>query len=148
MLLLFITQSCPTLCNPMNKQPVRLPCPSLSPEVCSNLCPLRGLCLTHSIYVSCFLCLVLFIQISSNVTTSVFDQISAFEEEMRLRGFRFFHYLSHPYSDPQSCISLSHTHTHILPTTQAHNMTLYPHKTTHNLDATSPSPHAVSLSFN
>ena len=102
---------------------------------------------------SCFLCLVLFIQISSNVTTSVFDQISPFEEEMRLRGFKFFHYLSHPYSDPQSCdLSLSHTHTHththLLPTTQAHNMTLYPHKTTHNLDATSPSPHAVSLSFN
>ena len=42
----------------------------------------------------------------------------------------------------------THTHTHTLPTTQAHNMTLYPHKTTHNLDPTSSSPHAVSLSFN
>ena len=36
-----VTQSCPTLCDPMvTKQHTRLPCPSLSPWVCSNSCPL------------------------------------------------------------------------------------------------------------
>ena len=34
------TQSCLTLCNPMGWQHTRLPCPSPSPGVCSNLCPL------------------------------------------------------------------------------------------------------------
>ena len=37
-----VTQSCLTLCNPM--QQVRLPCPSPSPRVCSNSCPLSRWC--------------------------------------------------------------------------------------------------------
>ena len=32
-----VTQSYPTLCNPMDARP---PCPSPTPGVCSNLCPL------------------------------------------------------------------------------------------------------------
>ena len=36
-----VTQSCPTLCNPMD---TRLPCPSQSPGACSNSCPLSQWC--------------------------------------------------------------------------------------------------------
>ena len=38
-----VTQSCPTLCNPTG-QHARLPCPSPSPRVCSNACPLSQWC--------------------------------------------------------------------------------------------------------
>ena len=37
-------QSCATLCNPHELQQARLPCPSLSPRVCSNSCPLSQQC--------------------------------------------------------------------------------------------------------
>ena len=43
MLLLFIAKSCPTL-PPHGLQRARLPCPSLSPWVCSNSCPLSQWC--------------------------------------------------------------------------------------------------------
>ena len=36
-----VTKSCPALCNPMD---TRLPCLSMSPEVCSNSCPLSQRC--------------------------------------------------------------------------------------------------------
>ena len=39
-----LTQSCLTLCNPVELQHARLPCPSLSPWVCSNSCPLGWWC--------------------------------------------------------------------------------------------------------
>ena len=39
-----VAKSCPTLCEPMNCSNSRLPCPSLSPEVCSNSCPLSWWC--------------------------------------------------------------------------------------------------------
>ena len=35
-----VTKSCPVLWRPHGLQHARLPCPSLSPRVCSNLCPL------------------------------------------------------------------------------------------------------------
>ena len=35
-----VTKSCQTLCSPMLFSPPRLPCPSLSPWVCSDSCPL------------------------------------------------------------------------------------------------------------
>ena len=36
-----VSQSCPTLCDPMEcSKHARLPCPSLSPGVCSDSCPL------------------------------------------------------------------------------------------------------------
>ena len=38
-----VTHSCPTLFNPI-KQHIRLPCPSLSPKVCSNPRPLTQWC--------------------------------------------------------------------------------------------------------
>ena len=38
-----VTQSCPSLCNPTG-QHARLPCPSSSPRVCSNACPLSRWC--------------------------------------------------------------------------------------------------------
>ena len=38
-----VTQSCPSLCNPTG-QHARLPCPSPSPRVCSNACPLSRWC--------------------------------------------------------------------------------------------------------
>ena len=36
-----VAQSCPTLCDPMD---YKLPCPSLSPGVCSDSCPLSRWC--------------------------------------------------------------------------------------------------------
>ena len=36
-----VAQSCPTLCNPMDTRP---PCPSPTPGVCSNSCPLSQWC--------------------------------------------------------------------------------------------------------
>ena len=39
-----VTQSCPTLCDPHGLQHARLPCPSLTPRVYSNSCPLSRWC--------------------------------------------------------------------------------------------------------
>ena len=39
-----VTKSRPTLCNPMKLQHTRLPCPLLSPGVCSDSCPLSQWC--------------------------------------------------------------------------------------------------------
>ena len=39
-----VAKSCPTLCDPMNCSTPRLPCPSLSPGVCSNTFPLSWWC--------------------------------------------------------------------------------------------------------
>ena len=39
-----VTQSCPTLCWPHWLQHTRLPCPSPSPRVCSNSCPVSWWC--------------------------------------------------------------------------------------------------------
>ena len=44
LLLLLFSQSCPTLCDPMDCKQAKLPCPSLSPRVCSNSCPLSLWC--------------------------------------------------------------------------------------------------------
>ena len=37
--LLFVSDTCPTLCDPMDCSTPRPPCPSLTPGVCSNSCP-------------------------------------------------------------------------------------------------------------
>ena len=47
--LLFIRQSCLILCEPWTTAP-RLPCPSLSPRVCSDSCPLS--CWCHPTFLS------------------------------------------------------------------------------------------------
>ena len=39
-----VTQSCLTLCDPMDCSTARLPCPSLTPRVCPNPCPLSQWC--------------------------------------------------------------------------------------------------------
>ena len=39
-----VTQSCPTLCNPMELQHARLPCPSPTPRASSNSCPSSRWC--------------------------------------------------------------------------------------------------------
>ena len=39
-----VAKSCLTLCDPHGLQHTRLPCPSLSPGVCSNSCPLSQWC--------------------------------------------------------------------------------------------------------
>ena len=39
-----VTKSCPSLCNPMDCSTAVLPCPSLSPGVCSNSCPFSWWC--------------------------------------------------------------------------------------------------------
>ena len=39
-----VTKFCPTLCKPHELQHTRLPCPSLSPRVCSNSCTLSQWC--------------------------------------------------------------------------------------------------------
>ena len=50
-----VAKSCPTLRDPMDCSTPRLPCPSLSPRVCSNSCPLSWWCHpTISSSVSCF----------------------------------------------------------------------------------------------
>ena len=41
-----VTNLCPTVSNPMDCS-TRLPCPSLSPGVCSNSCPLNQWCLSN-----------------------------------------------------------------------------------------------------
>ena len=40
-----VTKSCSSLCSAMDCSHTRLPCFSLSPEVCSNSCPLSQCCL-------------------------------------------------------------------------------------------------------
>ena len=51
-----VAQSCPTLCKPMDcSSAARLPCPSLSPGVCSDSCPLSWWCHpTISSSAACF----------------------------------------------------------------------------------------------
>ena len=39
-----VTKSCPTLCHSKERQHARLPCPPLSPRVCSNSCSLSQWC--------------------------------------------------------------------------------------------------------
>ena len=39
-----VAKSCPTLCDPRELHHARLPCPSLSPGICSNSCPLSWWC--------------------------------------------------------------------------------------------------------
>ena len=39
-----VTQLCLTLCNPHRLQHARLPCPSVSPGLCSNSCPFNQWC--------------------------------------------------------------------------------------------------------
>ena len=39
-----VTKSCPTICDPHELQHSRIPCPSLSPGVCSNSCPSNQWC--------------------------------------------------------------------------------------------------------
>ena len=39
-----VAQSCPTLCDPMNRSTPRPPCPSPTPEVYSDSCPLSRWC--------------------------------------------------------------------------------------------------------
>ena len=39
-----VTQSCLTLCGPMNRSTPGLPCPSSTPRACSNSCPLSRWC--------------------------------------------------------------------------------------------------------
>ena len=50
-----VTKSCPARCNPMYTMYTRLPCLSLSPEVCSDSCPLSQWCyLTISSSITLF----------------------------------------------------------------------------------------------
>ena len=50
-----VPELCPTLCNHMDSSNARLPCPSLSPGVCSDSCPLSWQCyLTISSSVALF----------------------------------------------------------------------------------------------
>ena len=39
-----VAQSCPNLCDPTNLSTPQPPCPSLTPRVCSNSCPLSRWC--------------------------------------------------------------------------------------------------------
>jgi len=49
-----VADSCLTLCDPHEMKHTRLPCPSLSPRVCSDLCPLNQWCHpTISSFSSC-----------------------------------------------------------------------------------------------
>ena len=48
-----VAQFCPAVCDPMNCS-TQLPCPSLSPRVCSNSCPLSQWC-----YLTIYLCSLL-----------------------------------------------------------------------------------------
>ena len=50
-----VAKLCPTLCNPHGLQQARLPCPSLSPRICSNSCPLTPtICwISFTLFSSC-----------------------------------------------------------------------------------------------
>ena len=48
-----VAQSCLTLCDPYELRYARLSCPSLSPRVCSNSCPLSRWCLPTSHLILC-----------------------------------------------------------------------------------------------
>ena len=66
-----ITPSCPSLCNPMHFSMSGFSCPSLSPRVCSNSCPLTHVMLSnHHI-----LCIPLFL------LPSVFASVRVFSSE-------------------------------------------------------------------
>ena len=69
-----VAQSCPTLCNPMDPQHVRPPCPSPTPGLCPNSCPLSWWC--HPTILSCYPLLVL---------PSIFPSIRVFSKESALR---------------------------------------------------------------
>ena len=69
-----VTKLCLILCRPMDLQHVRLPCPSLSPRVCSDSCPLSWWCQpTISSSANLFLLL-----------PSIFSSIRVFSDEPAL----------------------------------------------------------------
>ena len=66
-----VTQSCLTLCDPHGLQHTRLPCPSLSPAVHSNSCPLNeSMMPSNSLILDCSLLL-----------PSIFPNIKVFSNE-------------------------------------------------------------------
>ena len=78
-----VANSCPTLCDPMALQHARLPCPSLSPGVCSNSCPLSQWCHPAISFLCCPILLL-----PSNLCS-----IRFFSNELAL-GFRWPKYCS------------------------------------------------------
>ena len=57
-----VTKLCPTLCSPHGLQHASLPCPSLSPEVDSNSCPLSQWCYINILSsAALFFCLQAFL---------------------------------------------------------------------------------------
>ena len=90
-----VVKLCPTL-QPHGLQYARLPCPSLSPWVCSNLCSLSQWCLPSNHLMLC--CPLLFLP-------SIFPNIRVFSNELALRirwpkywSFRFNISPSNEYS--------------------------------------------------
>ena len=78
---LLVTQSCPALCDPMDCQHTRLPCPSPTPRACSNSCPLNQW--YHPTISSCHPLLLL---------PSIFPSIRVFSNEtvLRIRWLKFW----------------------------------------------------------
>ena len=72
-----VTESCLTVCNPMHCSPLGFPCPSLSPRIFSNSCPLNWWC--HSTILSSVVPFCSYLQC---LPASVFSNESAF----RIRG--------------------------------------------------------------
>ena len=70
-----VTQSCSTLCDPHGLQHPRLPCPSLSPGVCSNSCPLNVLVMLSNYLLLCHPLFLL---------PSIFPSIRVFSSESAL----------------------------------------------------------------
>ena len=54
-----VAKSCPILCNLMDCRMARLPCPLLSPGVCSNSCPLSRWCYPTNHLILCYFLLLL-----------------------------------------------------------------------------------------
>ena len=69
-----VTRLCLTLCDPMHCIMARVLCPSLSPRVCSNSCPLSQWCQSKHLILHCPLLLL----------PSIFPSIRVFSNESAL----------------------------------------------------------------
>ena len=83
-----VSQSCPTLCDPMGCKRARLPCPSLSPRVCSYSCPFSWW--FRPTIILCRLLLLL---------SSLFLSIEVFSSEFHIRWQTYWSFSFSPSTE-------------------------------------------------
>ena len=90
-----LAKLCLTLCSPMNWKHTKLPCPSLSPVVCSNSCPLSWwCCLTISSSISLFSFAFSLFQ-----HQGLFQWVSSSHQVVKVLELQFQHSPSNEYSE-------------------------------------------------